>query len=59
MNFSDTNSCNFNLFSDTGMLVFNIFRAPIELLLGVVFGCVGGVFLWYFPDKDQVFTNLY
>ncbi|XP_033644451.1 sodium/hydrogen exchanger 9B2-like [Asterias rubens] len=38
---------------DTGMLVFNIFRAPIELLLGVVFGCVGGVFLWYFPDKDQ------
>ncbi|XP_022110696.1 sodium/hydrogen exchanger 9B2-like [Acanthaster planci] len=38
---------------DVGDLVFDIFRAPIELLMGVAFGCVGGIFLWYIPNKNQ------
>ncbi|XP_038060372.1 sodium/hydrogen exchanger 9B2-like [Patiria miniata] len=36
-----------------GALVFDIFRAPIELLMGVAFGCLGGIFLWYIPNKNQ------
>eukprot|EP00794_Sanderia_malayensis_P012817 gene12817-14130_t len=32
-----------------GNLVFNIFRGPLELCLGIVMGLVVGIILWYFP----------
>ncbi|XP_031563746.1 sodium/hydrogen exchanger 9B2-like [Actinia tenebrosa] len=37
----------------SGNLVFNIFRGPIELSMGIVFGVIVGVICWYFPSKDQ------
>ena len=37
-----------------GNLVFNIFRGPIELIMGVVFGCLVGVLCWFLPNKDEV-----
>jgi len=37
-----------------GNLVFNIFRGPIELLMGVVFGSLVGVLCWFLPNKTEV-----
>ncbi|XP_038060272.1 sodium/hydrogen exchanger 9B2-like [Patiria miniata] len=37
----------------TGDLVYNILRGPLELVVGVAFGCLGGVVLWYLPDRFQ------
>ncbi|XP_078577576.1 sodium/hydrogen exchanger 9B2-like isoform X2 [Branchiostoma floridae x Branchiostoma japonicum] len=37
----------------TGNLVFTIFRGPLELLMGIAGGTLAGIFLWYFPSKDQ------
>ncbi|XP_033644443.1 sodium/hydrogen exchanger 9B2-like [Asterias rubens] len=37
----------------TGDLVYNIFRGPLELVIGVAFGCISGVVLWYLPDRFQ------
>jgi len=34
--------------------VFNIFRGPIELLMGVVFGGLVGVLCWFLPNKTEV-----
>ncbi|KAK0428981.1 hypothetical protein QR680_011120 [Steinernema hermaphroditum] len=35
-------------------LIFNIIRAPIEVLFGVVFGVLGGVVLWYLPSPEAL-----
>ncbi|XP_062598598.1 sodium/hydrogen exchanger 9B2-like [Saccostrea cucullata] len=35
-----------------GDLALTIVKGPLEALLGVAFGCVLGVFLWYFPSKN-------
>lgn len=37
-----------------GDLALTIVKGPLEALLGVAFGCVVGVFLWYFPSKNGV-----
>lgn len=37
-----------------GDLALNIIKGPLEALLGVVFGIVAGVFVWFFPGKDSV-----
>ncbi|XP_022110706.1 sodium/hydrogen exchanger 9B2-like [Acanthaster planci] len=37
----------------TGDLVYNILRGPLELVVGVAFGCLAGVVLWYLPDRYQ------
>ena len=34
--------------------MFNIFRGPIELLMGVVFGSLVGVLCWFLPNKTEV-----
>lgn len=34
--------------------MFNIFRGPIELLMGVVFGGLVGVLCWFLPNKTEV-----
>nr|KAG5713906.1 hypothetical protein BaRGS_024533 [Batillaria attramentaria] len=39
--------------SSTGNLVWNIFKGPVEALLGVIFGIVGGIVLWYIPQKKS------
>ncbi|XP_068744939.1 sodium/hydrogen exchanger 9B2-like isoform X3 [Montipora capricornis] len=36
-----------------GNVVFNIFRGPIELLMGVVFGSLVGMLCWWFPNKVE------
>ncbi|KAL9984446.1 hypothetical protein ACROYT_G006738 [Oculina patagonica] len=36
-----------------GNLVFNIFRGPIELLMGIVFGTLVGVLCWFLPNKTE------
>lgn len=36
-----------------GDLALTIVKGPLEALLGVAFGCLVGVFLWYFPAKNQ------
>lgn len=35
-----------------GDVALTIVKGPLEALLGVAFGCVVGVFLWYFPSKN-------
>lgn len=37
-----------------GELALTIAKGPLEMLLGIVYGLVFGVFLWYFPSKDNV-----
>lgn len=37
-----------------GDVALTIVKGPLEALLGVAFGCVVGVFLWYFPSKNGV-----
>ena len=37
-----------------GNMVFNIFRGPIELLMGVVFGSLVGILCWFLPNKTEV-----
>ena len=34
--------------------MFNIFRGPIELLMGIVFGGLVGVLCWFLPNKTEV-----
>ncbi|XP_015778740.1 PREDICTED: mitochondrial sodium/hydrogen exchanger 9B2-like [Acropora digitifera] len=40
-----------------GNLVFNIFRGPIELLMGVVFGSLVGLLCWFLPNKMEVLSK--
>lgn len=37
-----------------GNLIFNIFRGPLELLLGTAMGCMSGVLLNIIPNKQEV-----
>ncbi|KAM7449102.1 Sodium/hydrogen exchanger 9B2 [Porites harrisoni] len=36
-----------------GNMVFNIFRGPIELLMGLVFGSLVGAVCWFLPSKTE------
>lgn len=36
-----------------GSLIFNVFRAPIELVLGLTWGCLFGVVSWWLPSHDK------
>ena len=44
------------LFIIPGNLIFNIFRGPLELCLGIVVGLVIGGALWYIPAAGSVST---
>lgn len=37
----------------TGDVVYNIFKGPLELVIGLLYGVVGGVILWYIPNHNQ------
>lgn len=38
----------------TGDFVVTIVMGPIGVLIGVTYGCLTGIFLWYFPANDCV-----
>ena len=42
----------FSLFA--GNLVLTICKGPLEVIAGILFGVVMGIFLWYIPAKDNV-----
>ncbi|XP_028396139.1 sodium/hydrogen exchanger 9B2-like [Dendronephthya gigantea] len=37
----------------TGDLIFNIFRGPLEILLGITLGCFSGFLLSFIPSKHE------
>ena len=37
-----------------GPIVFSIFRGPIEVVIGLLYGVGFGLTLWYVPSKDSV-----
>ncbi|XP_030835794.1 sodium/hydrogen exchanger 9B2 [Strongylocentrotus purpuratus] len=37
-----------------GDIIYSIFRGPLELVMGVSFGCAAGFLLWYIPDPNQI-----
>lgn len=36
-----------------GNLIFNIFRGPLEIVMGITIGLVIGILLWYLPNSKQ------
>ncbi|XP_062598595.1 sodium/hydrogen exchanger 9B2-like [Saccostrea cucullata] len=42
-----------------GELALTIAKGPLEMLLGIAYGAIFGVFLWYFPSKDSVNKTFY
>lgn len=42
-----------------GPLVFSIFRGPIEVVIGLLYGVGFGLTLWYVPSKDSVSVHAY
>ena len=38
----------------TGDLVVTIFKGPIGVCVGIIYGFIAGIFLWYIPAKDCV-----
>lgn len=41
-----------------GHIALDIFRGPIEIVVGLVFGIVSGITLWYIPTKHHVSGQL-
>ncbi|KAJ8022525.1 Sodium/hydrogen exchanger 9B2 [Holothuria leucospilota] len=37
----------------SGNIYFNIFRGPIEVVIGLAYGFLTGVLFWYFPAKEE------
>ncbi len=42
------------LFNSTGSLVLDIFRAPIQITVGLLYGVIFGLILWVFPTTHFV-----
>nr|XP_054773082.1 sodium/hydrogen exchanger 9B2-like [Lytechinus pictus] len=40
-----------------GDIIYSIFRGPLELVMGVTFGCSAGLLLWYIPDQNQTWLS--
>lgn len=40
--------------TSSGSLVLDIFRAPIQIVIGLAYGVIFGLLLWVFPTKDFV-----
>ncbi|XP_041485544.1 sodium/hydrogen exchanger 9B2-like isoform X2 [Lytechinus variegatus] len=40
-----------------GDIIYSIFRGPLELIMGVTFGCLAGLLLWYIPDQNQTWLS--
>uniref|UniRef100_A0A2C9K2F1 Cation/H+ exchanger transmembrane domain-containing protein n=1 Tax=Biomphalaria glabrata TaxID=6526 RepID=A0A2C9K2F1_BIOGL len=43
----------------TGDIVWTLFKGPLEVLSGVTYGIVGGVILWYIPQKTSKLQLLF
>ncbi|XP_076458397.1 sodium/hydrogen exchanger 9B2-like [Babylonia areolata] len=43
----------------SGDLVWTLFKGPLEAVVGIAFGCVGGVFLWYIPQRSSKNLTLF
>lgn len=41
-----------------GNIVLDVFRAPIEITVGVLYGIVTGLLMWLFPTKLHVSYTL-
>ena len=37
-----------------GDMAVTIIKGPIGVVVGIIYGFVAGIFLWYFPSKDCV-----
>lgn len=44
----------FLLFCLLGDLAVTIVKGPLGVFVGIVYGFVAGIFLWYIPSKDSV-----
>jgi len=42
------------LFYKLGSLWWVIFKGPLEAVVGVIYGIIFGLILWYIPHKDNV-----
>ena len=42
-----------------GNLAYNIFKGPIEIVLGIAIGLVVGPLLWFLPCKHKVGSSSY
>lgn len=40
-------------------MAVTIIKGPLGALLGIVYGFVAGIMLWYLPGKDSVSTVLH
>lgn len=38
----------------TGDLAWTIAKGPLEALLGIAYGCILGICLWFIPAKNSV-----
>ncbi|XP_070185823.1 sodium/hydrogen exchanger 9B2-like isoform X2 [Littorina saxatilis] len=43
----------------SGDLVWTLFKGPLEAIVGIVFGVVGGVILWYMPQRSSKNLTLF
>ena len=41
-----------------GDLAISLIKGPLEALLGIAYGIIGGIFLWYIPAKGVSVYNL-
>ncbi len=41
------------IFSD-GHILLDVFRGPLEIVIGLLYGTICGIALWYLPTKDHV-----
>lgn len=41
----------------TGDLALSIVKGPLEAIAGVVYGIVGGIVIWYIPNRASVSTQ--
>ena len=49
-----TESIKVVVFVFTGNLILDIFRAPIQVTIGLLYGIISGLLLWFFPTKHFV-----
>jgi hypothetical protein len=41
-----------------GDLAISLIKGPLEALLGIAYGIIGGILLWYIPAKGVSVYNL-
>lgn len=41
-----------------GNIAWTLVQGPLQIIAGLAAGCLGGVFLWYIPQRSSVSTEL-